>query len=94
MIKKIRRFPSNSPPWQDEDNRRLKGLDEMPLPRRTMRQHYFRAKSKILSFLNYRPVRDSIRLVAFVVLALLIAKTQGWPVENGLGNCRTSCARP
>lgn len=54
----------------------------MPLPRRTMRQRYFRAKSNIRLFLNFAPVRIGIRVVTLVVVVLLAAKLQGCPVEK------------
>ncbi len=63
---------------------RLKGLDDMPGPRRTLRQHYFAFRSQL------RTSKISASLWAVLVLALLVSilwglsRLLGLPLEQWL----------
>jgi hypothetical protein len=51
-----------------QHKRRLKGLDEMPRPRRTLRQHYFRVRSRLRSSALFRIWSPAKFLLVFLAL--------------------------
>ena len=67
----------------DQANRpRLKGLDEMARPRRTLRQHYFRFRGIILGSKYFRWLWPLLKVAVWVLAIWLIARLVGFPLEK------------
>ena len=66
----------------NEERPRLKGLEEMPVPRRTLRQHYFRAKANIKRVLASKLVTGLSRLIMLMAIVWMVARSMGIPVED------------
>ena len=69
-----------SPP----DRPRLKGLDEMPRPRRTARQVYFRMRAAFIRLPDW--LKSSVKLVLFVAVVWGGCKLADIPIEQYIGN--------
>jgi len=61
---------------------RLKGLDEMPTPRRTLRQHYFWLRARVLESKYFWWVWPLLKLAVWVAVIWLVARLLGFPIER------------
>jgi len=63
---------------------RLKGLDEMRIPRRTLRQRYFAVRATIFYSKRLAWLRGGFKGLVVVVLLVVSARLLGYPVEKWL----------
>jgi hypothetical protein len=63
---------------------RLKGLDEMPTPRKTLRQHYFTLKARIAGSRYLIRAWPVLKLVALALIIWILARLVGFPIEKHL----------
>ena len=61
---------------------RLRSLDEMPRPRVTVRQRYFRVKTRFNALVGYGPMRAWLTLAVLLLLLWGIARATGFPIEE------------
>jgi hypothetical protein len=67
----------------DRMNRpRLKGLDEMPRPRRTLRDHYFSLRAGIAGSEFLRRAWPVLKVASLVLVVLMLAHWMGVPIEK------------
>jgi hypothetical protein len=64
----------------DANRPRLKGLDEMPQPGRTLRQRYFSIRAKLKYSKRFGWAWPLLQLVLFVFAVWLIAWLCGYPL--------------
>ena len=63
---------------------RLKGLDEMRRPRRTLRQRYFRVRASILGSKHFSWVWPVLKVAIVLLIVWMGARLLGFPLEKWL----------
>jgi hypothetical protein len=61
---------------------RLKGLDEMPTPRRTLRERFFAARSRVESSKSIAWLWPLFQVLLVLALLWGIARVLGLPIER------------
>jgi len=61
---------------------RLKGLDEMPRPRRTLRQLYFRFRALILGSKYFSWLWPLLKAGLWVAIIWLVMRLLGFPIRR------------
>lgn len=68
-----------------EPKRRLKGLNEMPVRSRTLRQRYFASRTWIRTSLIGRIASGLLKLLVAAAALLLALRVLGYPLPRWLG---------